>query len=284
MTEVAPLPPVLYEDLIRTALREDLGRVGDVTTTAVIPAVQVARARVVARVDGRVAGVEVAATVFHVLDPSLRTTVVVADGEDVAAGGTVLELAGAARTILTGERCALNLLGRMAGVATATRELVRAVAACSARIVSTRKTTPGLRALEKYAIRCGGGANHRFGLDDGVLIKDNHVALAGGVRAAVERARGAVGHMVRIELEVDTLEQLAEALELGVDAVLLDNMDPPTLRRAVEMVAGRCLTEASGGITLATAAAIAATGVDLLSVGALTHSARALDVSLEVVV
>jgi nicotinate-nucleotide pyrophosphorylase (carboxylating) len=196
--------------------------------------------------------------------------------------GTVLEVEGRARVILSAERTALNLLGRLCGVATLTRAFVRATAGTRAQVVCTRKTTPGLRALEKYAVRCGGGANHRFGLDDAVLIKDNHVALAGGVRPAVERVRAAVGHMVKVELEVDTLDQLDEALDLGVDAVLLDNMSLEELRRAVAMVAGRVVTEASGGITLDTAAAVAGTGVDLLSVGALTHSAPFLDVSLEV--
>lgn len=283
MTEIAPLPAVMYDQLVRAALREDLGRGGDLTTAAVVPAERRAHARIVARCEGRIAGLEIAAAVFHALDPGLRISAPVADGADVPPDATLLEIAGPARAILTGERTALNLLGRLSGIATATRALVRAVAGTHARIVSTRKTTPGLRGLETYAVRCGGGANHRFGLDDGVLVKDNHVALAGGVRTAVERARRGVGHMVRVELEVDTLAQLGEALESGVDAVLLDNMDVATLRRAVELVAGRCLTEASGGITLATAAAVAATGVDLLSVGALTHSSPALDISLEIV-
>jgi nicotinate-nucleotide pyrophosphorylase (carboxylating) len=273
----------MYEGIVREALAEDLGRAGDLTTDAVVDPGKVAEGRIVARQEGRVAGVEVATSVFRLLDPAVEVDVRAADGADVVAGGPISVLRGRARVLLAGERTALNLLGRMCGVATLTRAYVRAAEGTRARIVDTRKTTPGLRILEKYAVRCGGGANHRFGLDDAVLIKDNHVALAGGVRPAVERVRASVGHMVRVELEVDTLDQLAEALALGVDAVLLDNMDVPTLVEAVRMAAGRCVLEASGGIDLGTAAAVAATGVDLLSVGALTHSAPALDVAMEVV-
>ena len=279
---VAELPRILYDDLIRDALREDLGRAGDLTTDALVAADATAVAAVTARRAGRVAGSEVAARVFEILDPSMETEIVVADGGDAESGSTLIRLRGPARAILTGERTALNLLGHLSGIATLTRAYVKAVEGTGARVVCTRKTTPGLRALEKYAVRCGGGANHRFGLDDAVLIKDNHLAVAGGVRPAVELVRAAVGHMVMVELEVDTLDQLEEGLAVGVDAVLLDNMDPETLRAAVTLVDGRCLTEASGGIDLDTAAAVAATGVDLLSVGALTHSAPWLDVSLEV--
>ncbi len=282
MTTVTELPRILYDDLIRDALREDLGRAGDLTTDALVAADATAVAAVTARRAGRVAGSEVAARVFEILDPSMETEIVVADGGDAESGSTLIRLRGPARAILTGERTALNLLGHLSGIATLTRAYVKAVEGTGARVVCTRKTTPGLRALEKYAVRCGGGANHRFGLDDAVLIKDNHLAVAGGVRPAVELVRAAVGHMVTVELEVDTLEQLEEGLAVGVDAVLLDNMDPATLRAAVTLVDGRCLTEASGGIDLDTAAAVAATGVDLLSVGALTHSASWLDVSLEV--
>ncbi len=282
MVPITPLPELVYEELVRTALREDLGRAGDLTTDAVVPRDAVADGRILARRAGRVAGSDVAAAAFRILDPTLSVEVVTSDGADVGAGGEILRVRGPARSVVTAERTALNLLGRLTGIATLTRAFVSAVEGTGARIVCTRKTTPGLRALEKHAVRCGGGVNHRFGLDDGVLIKDNHVALAGGVRAAVERARERVGHMVRVELEVDTLGQLEEALVLGVDAVLLDNMDEPTLRQAVAMVGGRCLTEASGGITLESARSIASTGVDLLSVGALTHSAPSLDVSLEV--
>ncbi len=282
MTTVTELPRILYDDLIRDALREDLGRAGDLTTDALVAADATAVAAVTARRAGRVAGSEVAARVFEILDPAMETEIVVADGGDAESGSTLIRLRGPVRAILTGERTALNLLGHLSGIATLTRAYVKAVKGSGARVVCTRKTTPGLRALEKYAVRCGGGANHRFGLDDAVLIKDNHLAVAGGVRPAVELVRAAVGHMVTVELEVDTLEQLEEGLAVGVDAVLLDNMDPETLRVAVTLVDGRCLTEASGGIDLDTAAAVAATGVDLLSVGALTHSAPWLDVSLEV--
>ena len=277
----ASLPVLMYEPLIRRALAEDLGRGGDLTTDAVVPADARARARVVSRANGVVAGLAPASTVFRLLDDSVEVVPEVADGDRVGDGSVLLTLAGPARPILTGERTALNLLGRLSGIATLTRAFVDAVAGSGARVACTRKTTPGLRMLEKYAVRCGGGVNHRFGLDDAVLIKDNHLAAAGGVGVALERVRAAVGHTVKVEVEVDTLEQLREALEAGPDAVLLDNMPPETLRRAVAMVAGRAVTEASGGITLATAAAIAATGVDLLSVGALTHSAPSLDVSLE---
>ena len=282
MTTIPPLPPLLYEDLIRSALREDLGRAGDLTTDAVVPAKVEAKAVVVARRKGRVAGVEVAARVFRILDPAVEIEIVADDGTDAVLDDTLMGLRGPARAILTAERTALNFLGHLSGIATLTRAFVRAVAGTQARVVCTRKTSPGLRALEKYAVRCGGGASHRFGLDDAVLIKDNHLALAGSVRQSVEAVRRSVGHMVKIELEVDTLEQLEEGLAIGVDAVLLDNMNPETLRRAVALVDGRCLTEASGGIDLENVAAVAATGVDLLSVGALTHSARWLDVSLEV--
>jgi nicotinate-nucleotide pyrophosphorylase (carboxylating) len=278
----APLYPLLYEDLLRRALIEDLGLAGDLTSDAVLPAGLQATGELVARAAGRVAGLPVALAAFRLLDASLALEIRSADGQDAAAGEVLAVVRGAARPILAAERTALNLLGRLCGIATATRDLVAAVAPHGARVVCTRKTTPGLRALEKYAVRAGGGANHRFGLDDAVLIKDNHRALAGGLRPAVERARRGVGHMVKIEVEVDTLEQLDEALALGVDAVLLDNMPLPSLAEAVRRARGRALTEASGGIQPATAAAIAATGVDLLSVGWLTHSAPALDVALDV--
>jgi nicotinate-nucleotide pyrophosphorylase (carboxylating) len=280
--EPAPLYPLLYEPLILRALEEDLGRAGDLTSDAVLPPGLRAEARVVARAAGRVAGLPAALSAFRLLDPSLEIDPQAADGEDAAAGTTLAIVRGAARSILSAERTALNLLGRLCGIATVTRDLAALVAPHGARIVCTRKTTPGLRTLEKYAVRCGGGHNHRFGLDDAVLIKDNHVALAGGIRPAVERARRAVGHLVKIELEVDSLDQLREALDLGVDVVLLDNMPPGLLREAVRLAKGRALTEASGGIRPDTAAAIAATGVDLLSVGWLTHSAPALDVALDV--
>jgi nicotinate-nucleotide pyrophosphorylase (carboxylating) len=285
----SPLPslyPLLYEPLIRRALEEDLGRAGDLTSDAVLPEDLQAEAMVVARSAGRIAGLDVALSAFRILDPALRIEIHATDGRDAAAGEVLARVRGAARSILSAERTALNILGRLCGIATLTRDLVAVVAPHGAQVVCTRKTTPGLRTLEKYAVRAGGGSNHRYGLDDAVLIKDNHLAFAGGLRPAVERARRNVGHMVKIEVEVDSLEQLREALELGVDAVLLDNMSLDMLREAVGMVRGRAggktLTEASGGIRPDTAAAIAATGVDLLSVGWLTHSARALDVALDV--
>ncbi|PWC59223.1 nicotinate-nucleotide pyrophosphorylase [Azospirillum sp. TSH7] len=275
------LHPLTIEPIVRAALAEDLGRAGDITTDSIIPADAVATARIAARKDGRVAGLEAALIAFRLLDPGISVTVERADGDDVAPGGTIASLTGKARALLTAERTALNLMGRLSGIATATRALVREVEGTNARIVCTRKTTPGLRVLEKHAVKLGGGFNHRFGLDDAVLIKDNHIAVAGGVRPAVERVRAAIGHMVKVEVEVDTLDQLDELLGLPVDVVLLDNMDPDTLRRAVRMVDGRLLTEASGNVTLATVRAIAETGVDMISCGWLTHSAPNLDLGLD---
>ena len=227
------------------------------------------------------AGIDAVRAVYKILDPRMRLHVEAGDGSDVAAGDLIAEIVSETRTVLSGERVALNFLGQMSGVATATAKLVSLCAGTHARVTCTRKTVPGLRALQKYAVRCGGGFNHRFGLDDAVLIKDNHVAIAGGVRPAVERAKASVGHLVKIELEVDTLDQLAEALPLGLDAFLLDNMTTDQLRKAVAMIDGRALTEASGRVTPATAAAIAATGVDLISIGWLTHSAPILDIGLD---
>jgi nicotinate-nucleotide pyrophosphorylase (carboxylating) len=275
------LYPVQYHDLVVRALAEDLGRGGDLTSDAVVAPDQVGTARLIAREPGIVAGTEVATAVFHTLDRGVVSVSSAEDGGAVAAGGDLLVVEGPVRSILAAERTALNFLGRLSGIATLTGRYVAAVAGHRAAIVCTRKTTPGLRTVEKYAVRCGGGSNHRFGLDDAVLIKDNHVLAAGGVRNAVERARSVTGHTVTVELEVDTFEQLEEGLSLGVDAVLLDNMSVANLRRAVELVAGRAVTEASGGVTLENVGEIAATGVDLISVGALTHSARSLDVSLE---
>lgn len=270
-----------FERLLREALLEDMGRGGDLTTDSIVPADLRWTGRVVARQGGRVAGIEVALYAFRLLDADVETRVVAPDGSDVEPGQAIATVAGPARALLTGERVCLNLLGRLCGIATATRQMVRAAGTGRARVVDTRKTTPGLRSLEKYAVRCGGGMNHRLGLDDAVLIKDNHLVVAGGVAEAVRRVRSRVGHMVKVELEVDTLEQLREGLEAGVDAFLLDNMDADTLRRAVEMAGGRALLEASGGIDLRTIGEVAATGVDLISVGALTHSAPSLDVALD---
>ncbi|HSI39400.1 MAG TPA: carboxylating nicotinate-nucleotide diphosphorylase [Xanthobacteraceae bacterium] len=277
-----PLPRLLVEPIVRAALLEDLGRAGDITTDAVVPADARFRAAIVSRQDGVVAGTDAAVIAFALVDPALEVKVVRGDGTRVAPGDMVLALDGPARAVLTGERVALNLACRLSGIATATAALVAAARPHGhAQIVCTRKTTPGLRALEKHAVRAGGGGNHRFGLDDAVLIKDNHIAVAGGVATAIARAKAHAGHMVKIEVEVDTLDQLAEALEAGVDAVLLDNMSPETLARAVAMVGGRALTEASGRMSPANVGAVAASGVDLISVGWITHSAPILDLGLD---
>ncbi len=276
------LPPsLLWEPLLRGALAEDLGRAGDLTSQAVLEPDAGACGRIVARAAGVVAGLPLVEEVFRLLDGRVVTTRAVADARPVGAGELLARVEGPALAILSGERTALNLLGHLSGVASATRALVDAVDGTRARIVCTRKTTPGLRALEKYAVRCGGGANHRFGLDDAVLIKDNHLVAAGGVTAAVKRARARVGHLVKIEVEVQTLEQLDAALAAGIDAVLLDNMPLERLAAAVARVAGRVPTEASGGVRLETVRAIAETGVDLISVGWITHSAPCLDVALD---
>jgi nicotinate-nucleotide pyrophosphorylase (carboxylating) len=280
---LAPLPRLLVEPIVRAALLEDLGRAGDITTDAVIPAEARLRGAIVAREPGVVAGVDAGLLAFTLVDPGVKVVVDRSDGSRVERGEAVLRVEGPARSILSAERVALNLVCRMAGIATATAALVDAVRPHGhARIVCTRKTTPGLRSLEKHAVRAGGGANHRFGLDDAVLIKDNHIAIAGGVRTALERARAAVGHLVKIEIEVDTLDQLDEVLEAGADAILLDNMNPDALAEAVRRVNKRAITEASGRITAATAPAIAATGVDLISSGWITHSAPILDLGLDV--
>jgi nicotinate-nucleotide pyrophosphorylase (carboxylating) len=278
---ITPLYPLFYEPLMRRALEEDLGRAGDLTTDAVVPVDARAHARLVARCTGRIAGVSVALAAFRLLDPYLHIEVEHDDGENVTAGTTLAIIDGAARPILTAERTALNILGRLSGIATATAQIVRDLHDLPTEIVCTRKTTPGLRALEKYAVRVGGGSNHRFGLDDAVLIKDNHLVVAGGLRPAVERARANIGHMVKIEVEVDTLAQLEELLALNVDAVLLDNMDIETLRQAVALVSGRMVTEASGGITPETVRAVAETGVDMISLGWLTHTVKNFDVALD---
>ena len=273
---------ILIEPIVRAALLEDLGRAGDITSDAIVPDQTRTKGVIAARQAGVLAGLDAALLAFELLDPELRIERLCSDGSRVERSQPLARIAGRARPMLAAERTALNLLCRLSGVATATRSLVDAIAGHKAKIVCTRKTTPGLRMLEKEAVRAGGGANHRFGLDDAMLIKDNHIAVAGGVGAALERARAHAGHLVKIELEVDTLEQLAEAMKHGADAVLLDNMDPPTLRHAVDIVAGRAVTEASGRITRETAPAIAATGVDLISSGWITHSAPILDLGLDI--
>lgn len=273
---------LLIEPTIRVALAEDLGRAGDITSDAVVPASARIDAVVAARQPGVLAGLDAALLAFELLDPELRFERLAEDGVRLERGQKIARITGRARPVLAAERVALNFVCHLSGVATATRSLADAVAGHKAKIVCTRKTTPGLRIFEKEAVRLGGGANHRFGLDDAILIKDNHVALAGGVGPALERVRAHAGHLVKIELEVDTLAQLEEALPYGFDAVLLDNMDPDQLRRAVAMVGGRAVTEASGRITRETAPAIAAAGVDLISSGWITHSAPILDLGLDI--
>ncbi|MDG4889815.1 carboxylating nicotinate-nucleotide diphosphorylase [Mesorhizobium sp. WSM4887] len=282
MTSLAPLPQIIMEPIVRSALLEDLGRAGDLTSDAIIPSDYKATFALNARQAGVVAGLDLVMFAFLLVDPAISMQLRCPEGGKVSAGETIANVSGPARSLLTAERTALNFLSRLSGIATATAALVEAVRGHNAKIVCTRKTTPGLRVLEKYAVRAGGGANHRFALDDAVLIKDNHIAIAGDIRTAIERARGAIGHMVKIEVEVDTLDQLEMALEVGVDAVLLDNMSVEDLVQAVAMVGGRAVTEASGRVTRASVAAIAATGVDLISVGWLTHSAPILDIGLDV--
>ena len=276
-----PPPALLFEPQVAAALTEDLGRAGDITSQLTIAAQTSAVARLVARKPGRLAGLICAEAAFRLVDPALKFDAATPDGSEIAAGTVLASISGSARSILTAERVALNFLGPLSGSATATAALVQAVHGTKARIVCTRKTLPGLRALQKYAVRCGGGFNHRFGLDDAAMIKDNHAQAAGGIAPAVEKLRAGLGHMVRIELEVDTLAQLEEALGLGVDTILLDNMRLDDLRRAVAMARGRAVLEASGNVTLASVRAIAETGVDYISSGAITHSAPNLDIGLD---
>jgi nicotinate-nucleotide pyrophosphorylase (carboxylating) len=276
-------PPhaLLFEPQVRAALEEDLGRAGDITSQLTIPADKTAAARLVVRKPGRIAGLICAEAAFRLVDPALRFEALVPDGADAAAGTTLATITGSARGILTAERVALNFLGPLSGTATATAALVKAVEGTCARIVCTRKTLPGLRTLQKYAVRCGGGFNHRFGLDDAALVKDNHIAAAGGIAPAVARLRAGLGHMAKIEVEVDTIAQLQEALGEGVDVILLDNMALDDLRRAVTMAKGKAVLEASGNVTLSTVRAIAETGVGYISSGAITHSAPNLDIGLD---
>jgi nicotinate-nucleotide pyrophosphorylase (carboxylating) len=283
---VAPgafLSPLVIQDAVKRALDEDLGRAGDVTSSATLPEGVAAKAKLVARKAGTIAGLPCAARAFRTLAPNIKLDAKARDGDSVIAGTTLAVIEGPAIAILSGERVALNFLGHLSGIATLTAAYAAKIAHTKAKITDTRKTTPGLRALEKYAVRCGGGVNHRFGLDDAVLIKDNHIAVAGGVGKALDAARTAVGHLVKVEIEVDTLDQLKQVLANGkADVVLLDNMDTKTLREAVALCKGKIVTEASGGVTLETVAAIAETGVDVISSGALTHSAPSLDVALDI--
>ncbi len=277
------LSPLEIEAAVNRALEEDLGRAGDITSTATVPEDTQGRALLNAREAGVISGLPLVEAAFRRLSPGIEITADTRDGAAIEAGTKLMTIAGDARAILGAERVALNFLGHLSGIASATAEFARRIAHTKARVVCTRKTTPGLRALEKYAVRCGGGYNHRFGLDDAILIKDNHIAVAGGIAAVLKRAKQAAGHLVKIEIEVDSLDQLKEVLDVGVaDVVLIDNFDLASMRKAVALVAGRLVIEASGGITLDTAAAIAETGVDYLSSGALTHSVRNLDVGLDI--
>jgi nicotinate-nucleotide pyrophosphorylase (carboxylating) len=277
------LSPLAIDQAVTRALTEDLGRAGDITSIATIPIGTGSRSVVMARKPGTIAGLPLVAACFRRLSPDIAIEPLARDGDAVAAKAVLMRINGDARAVLGAERVALNFLQHLSGIASATATYVRRAGSGKTRICCTRKTTPGLRALEKYAVRCGGGFNHRFGLDDAILIKDNHIAVAGGIRAVLERARAAAGHLVKIEIEVDSLDQLAEVLDCGLaDVVLLDNFDVPAMKRAVDLVKGRLVIEASGGITLDTIAEIAATGVDYASSGALTHSAPALDVGLDI--
>jgi nicotinate-nucleotide pyrophosphorylase (carboxylating) len=278
------LPVSFIIEAAKAALAEDLGSAGDITSAATIPADATATAAFVARKAGVLAGLPIAECTFREVDPAIRFEALKRDGDRVAAGDTIARVEGNARGILAAERVALNYLCHLSGIATATAALVACVAHTKARILDTRKTTPGLRIFEKYAVRCGGGANHRFGLHDAVLIKDNHIAVAGGVAEAIRKARAAVANGVRVEIEVQSLAELAEAMREGPDIVMLDNMPVADMRQAVDLVAGRAVTEASGNVTLDTVAAIAETGVDTISSGWITHSAPALDIGLDVVV
>ena len=277
------ISPLEIEDAVTRALAEDLGRAGDITSIATVPEDTSGQAVVVARKAGTVSGLPLVEAAFRRLSPYIEIAASSRDGEAIAAGTKLMTIAGDARAILSAERTALNFIGHMSGIATATAAFVKRIAHTKARIICTRKTTPGLRAIEKYAVRCGGGFNHRFGLDDAMLIKDNHIAVAGGIAAVLKRAKDAAGHLVKIEIEVDSLDQLEEVLATGLaDVVLIDNFDLDSMRRAVAMVAGRLIVEASGGITLSSAAAIAETGVDYLSSGSLTHSVQNLDIGLDI--
>src|SRR5690349_2208142 len=285
MSEVSPpalsLPRYLVEQAVATALEEDLGGVGDITTNAIIPPDAQGDASIIVRKPGVIAGLDLAAASFKSLDPDVRFTRIVEDGSKVEAGATIARIAGKTRALLTGERTALNFFGRLSGIATLTAGYVAAVEGTHAKIVETRKTTPGLRALEKYAVRCGGGTNHRAGLYDGILIKENHIRVAGGIAQALAALNGHANGLP-VEIEAETIEQVREAVDAGAPRILLDNMSPEQVREAVREVAGRAELEASGGMSLATVRAYAETGVDFISVGALTHSARSLHVSLEV--
>ena len=278
----ATLPDLVLEPLVRAALMEDLGQFGDITTRAVIPPGVRYAARLNARAEGVVSGIQIARIAFRLVDPELKIEVLADDGQPCAKGQTLMRIEGSAASILSGERVALNFAGRLSGIASLTAAFVAQTAGTATRITCTRKTTPGLRIVEKQAVLHGGGFNHRFSLSDAILIKDNHIAAAGGVRAVLEATRAVASHMVKVEIEVDRLDQLAEVLAVGgADVVLLDNMDTPTLREAVALASGKLVLEASGNMTLGRIGEVAATGVDYISSGALTHSAQTLDLGLD---
>ena len=278
---LTPVSNILIENLVGAALREDLGDAGDITTNSTISPNTMTKAVIAARKPGIIAGVQCALAAFDTINPSIKAKIVNGDGAAVKKGDTVISLDGDARGILTAERVALNFMGHLSGIATATNALVKAVEGTNAKIVCTRKTTPGLRALEKYAVRCGGGHNHRFGLYDAVMIKDNHIAACGGIKKAIEACRASVGHMVKIEVEIDGLDQLDAALSGGADIIMLDNMSPADMEKAVGIVKGRAVLEASGNVTVDTVRAIAETGVDIISSGWITHSAPSLDLGMD---
>lgn len=280
---VFALPTVLLEPLVRATLAEDLGRAGDITSDAIIGAEVQSELFLVARETGVLAGIDMARLAFELMDPQVEFEPLLADGAVLQKGSRIARIKGSARVILSAERTALNFLCHLSGIASATADIAQRIAPYDCKVTCTRKTTPMLRSVEKYAVRVGGGSNHRFGLDDAVLIKDNHIAIAGSLTVAVERARAAIGHMVKIEVEVDTLAQLDEALAIGVDVILLDNMDTDTLVEAVKRIDGRAVSEASGGITPETAAAVAATGVDRIAIGWITHSTKILDIGLDAI-
>ncbi|CUH98772.1 carboxylating nicotinate-nucleotide diphosphorylase [Leisingera aquaemixtae] len=281
-THFATLPDLILEPMVRAALMEDLGQNGDITTRAVIPASATYAARLNAREDGVVSGMQIARIAFHLVDAGLKVDTLLPDGSLCKKGDTLMTIEGSAASILSGERVALNFAGRLTGIATLTASFAAQTKGTATRITCTRKTTPGLRIAEKQAVLHGGGYNHRFGLSDAILIKDNHIAAAGGIKAVLDAAKASVSHMMKVEIEVDTLDQLAEVIATGgADVVLLDNMDTPTLAKAVEMASGHAVTEASGNMRLERIAEVAATGVDYISSGALTHSARTLDLGLD---
>lgn len=279
---MTPLNPLIVDKAVRAALEEDFGRAGDITSMATIPAGAKARAVIASRKPGVIAGVDIARAAFRMVDPAVAFTALLDDGAAVKPGDIVARIEGPARALLSAERVALNFMGRMSGIATLTSHYAARIAHTQAKVCCTRKTTPGLRAFEKHAVRCGGGMNHRFGLDDAFLIKDNHIAVCGGIAHALRAAKREAGHLVKIEIEVDTLDQLAEVIAEGADVVMLDNMTNDQMREAVALIAGRMRVEASGGVTLDTIKGIAETGVDLISVGALTHSASVLDLGLDI--